>query len=199
MTTVSATSMIVSQAFRYLKLAPVSSFDDDSDQARAAAQMYPVALRACLEVADWSFASVVVALPQKELGPHEVADDLLPYTYGVPGDFVAMRLVGDGTVRWRIDRGNLLRADMPGPLPLRYTALIDQEASLPASFQAAVAAQLACYLAPVHAEATTHADWLEGLLANEMTKAKRADRVAASVQRFDGGDARGYWADEVTR
>lgn len=195
----SATSVIVSQAFRYLKLAPVSSFSDDSDKARDADQLYPIALRACLERADWSFASIVAALPAAALGAAEIADDDLPYSYKLPGGFVAMRQVGNGTVRWRIDAGERLRADAAAPLSIRYTGLVDQEGKLPAAFQMAVAAQLAVYMAPVHSEATNHLDWLDRTLEAQMSAALRGDRIAASAQRYDGGDISGYWADEVTR
>lgn len=195
----SATSIIASQAFRYLKLAPISSFADDSDKARDAAQLYPVALRACLERADWSFASVVVALPEATPTDLQAADAMMPYSYQLPGDFVAMRAVGDGETRWRIDRAELLRADISGPLRVRYTSFIDQEAKLPAAFRMAVAAQLACYLAPLHAEATSHVEWIDAQLSAQMSLALRADRTSSSPQRYDNDAAPTYWADEVTQ
>jgi len=194
----SATSVIVSQAFRYLKLAPPSSFSDDSDKARDAAQLYPVALRACLELADWSFASSVVALPEAVLGDMVIADPDLPYAYTLPGDFVAMRKVF-GDARWRIDKSQLLRADAPGPLMIRYTAIIDQEAKLPAAFRMAVAAQLASYMAASHAEAATDVERIAAELDRQVTAARRADRESASPQAYDDDEPHGWWADEVTR
>lgn len=196
----SATSMIVSQAFIFLKLTPPSSLEDDSDKARDAALLYPVALRACIETCDWSFASNVVALPQRPSLPAQaIADTDLPYVYQLPSDFVTMQKVGDGSVRWRIDKAELLRADASGPLAIRYTAIVDQEAKLPAAFRMAVAAQLALYLAPRYAEATNHVEWLSAELDRELKYAQRADRVSASAQRVDGTEDSGWWADEVTR
>lgn len=193
----SATSVIVSQAFRYLKLAPPSSFSDDSDKARDAAQLYPVALRACLELADWSFASNVVMLPQAELSEAQIADPVLPYSYTLPGDFVVMRKVDAS--RWRIDASKLLRADAAGPLQIRYTAIIDQEARLPAAFRMAVAAQLAAYMAAAHAEAATDVERIAAELDRQVKAALRADRESASAQSYDRDTPHDWWADEVTR
>lgn len=196
----SATSVIVSQAFLFLKLSPPSSLDDASDKARDASLLYPVALRACLETCDWSFASNVVALPEKQVLPASaITDDALPYAYQLPGDFVTMQQVGDGCTRWRIDKAELLRTDTSGPLQIRYTALVDQEAKLPSAFRMAVAAQLALYLAARYAEATNHVEWLSAERDRELKDAQRADRISASAQRYDGGNAGGWWADEVTQ
>ncbi|RWR32520.1 hypothetical protein D2T31_00615 [Sinirhodobacter populi] len=193
-------SMIVAQAFRYMQLAPPSSFEDDSDKARDAEQMYPVAVRAVLEAGDWSFASRTVQLSELVSLPDLTAeDDDLPWAYKVPGDFVAMRQVEDGEIRWRIDENGLLRADEPGPLKIRYTRYIENLDNRPANFRMAVAGRLACYLAPVHVEASTTIERLEQLAAQLEKQALRADAGSASAQRYDGRDVGGMWADEVTR
>lgn len=193
-------AMIVAQAFRYMQLAPPSSFEDDSDKARDAQQMYPVAVRAVLEAGDWSFASRIAQLPQLAALPDLMAaDDDLPWSYQVPGDFVAMRQVEDGEVRWRIDEQRLLRADEPAPLKIRYTRYIDNLDNCPASFRVAVAARLACFLAPVYVEASAAIERLEQLAAQLEKQALRADAGSASAQRYDGRAIGGMWADEVTR
>ncbi|MDF2143200.1 hypothetical protein [Paenirhodobacter sp. CAU 1674] len=193
-----ATSMIVSQAFRYMELAPVSSFADDSDKARDAAQMYPLALRQCLEAGDWSFASVMVALPPLSSLPVGLAEDsAMPYVFRLPGDFVRLQSVSDGDVTYRLDKGMLLRADAPGPLTVRYTAGVDNEAILPARFRLAVAARLAAYLAPIHMEVASKIERIEALADKLLKEALNADNGSASARRYDGRTDGGFWADEV--
>lgn len=191
--------MIVAQAFRYMQIAPPSSFDDDSDKARDAEQMYPLAVTALLEAGDWSFASQVAQLPQLASLPALTAvDDTLPWAYKVPGDFVAMRLVEDGEVCWRVDAGGLLRADEPSPLKIRYTRYLENLEAAPANFKVAVSARLACFLAPTYVEAAAAIERLEQLADNLEKRALRADAGSASAQRYDGREIGGTWADEVT-
>jgi len=198
MSEATATSMIVSQAFRFMELAPVSSFEDDSDKARDAAQMYPVALQSCLEAGDWSFASTFAELPSSTLPETAASDDDLPYVFKLPGDFVRLQKVGDDWTRYRIDKGGLLRASDAGPLSIRYTATVDNEATLPATFRRAVAARLAADLAPLHVEIASKVDRLENLADKLLKIALGADNGSASSQRYDGRDDEGYWADEAT-
>lgn len=195
-------SMIVAQAFRYLQLAPPSSFEDDSDKARDAEQMFPVALRTVLEGVDWSFASRFATLPELAALPGQViADPEYPYSYKLPGDCITIRRVGNGCA-WRTDEDGLLRAREPGPLPIRYTKLISNIDDKPASFRVAIAARLATYLAPIYLEASTSVQALEQQALNLQAIAQHADARSASEQRYDGRDTDrtgGYWADEVTR
>jgi len=194
-----ATSIIVSQAFRYLELSPPSSFGDDSEKARDTVEMFPIAMRSCLAASDWSFASNLVNLPPRNELPTGAADEQrLPYIFSLPGDFITMQDVGDGDVKFRIDAGNLLRADDPGPLRIRYTRLVTDEAILPADFQDAVALRLACYLGNRDIGTTSKLDRLEQLANMRLQLAERRDARSASSQRYDGReDDDGMWADWV--
>lgn len=193
-----ATSTIVSQAFRLLRIAGVSSFGDDSEQAQDAAEQYPLALRACLEHdADWGFASELAALPEAAPDAGEATDPDLPYSYVLPGDMVAIRRVGNGWVRWRRDR-RFLRADAPGPLAVRYTVFIADEAQLPATFQFAVAARLAVLLAPRWLDDRGKRSDLEDAAGLALAAAARQSARQASPERWDGRSDTGDWADEAT-
>lgn len=193
-----ATSIIVAQAFRYLELAPPSSFGDDSDNARDAAEMYPIAMNSCLAACDWSFASASVSLPPLSELPNGLAtESAYPFHYKLPGDFVKLQQVGDGDVAFRVDADGLLRADADAPLRIRYTRKLTDEAILPADFQDAVAARLACYLGNRDLGTTSKLDRLEQLAEMTLSKAMRGDRGSASSQRYDGRDDEGFWVDEV--
>lgn len=193
-----ATSTIVSQAFRFMELSPVSSFGDDSDEARAAAEAYPDALRLCLEFADWSFASVTRQL-HAATGADVAADDALPYFYYLPPDLVMVREMGDGlgTTIWRRDAEGL-RADDAGPLRIRFTKLTQNEASLPAMFRTAVAYHLAGLLGPRYGLPASKLQRITDEGGRALATAASKDARQASDLRYDGRPDQGDWVTGAT-
>lgn len=193
-----ATSTVVAQTFLYLELQAISSFDDASPQAADAAAQYPVALDRCLEVCDWSFASRLAELPQKTPGAGVVTDPDMPYLFELPGDLIMLRDVGDLRTRWRRDLDGI-RADDPGPLRLRYTARVTNEAALPALFRDAVALALAVQMGPRWLSTANKQAELEARADKVLKQAMRADGRSASITRYDGRDMEGDWATEALR
>lgn len=192
-----ATSTIVAQAFRFMEMAPISSFGDDSEQAQSAADQYPVALDECLEACDWAFASRYVELSALTALPAgEVQDPVLPYVYVVPGDCIKIREMADKTVRWRRD-GTLIRADQAAPLALRYTFRVQNESLLPSLFRTAVAARLAFLLAGRWVGNTQLQARLEGLAEARLKSAMKATSDDASLHRYDGRPDQPDWASEA--
>ena len=85
-----ATSGIVAQAFRLIEMSPLSSLGDSGEQAAAAEEQYPVALEACLEACDWSFARRVARLQQ--VAPDPVAlDPALSFEFERPVALLVVR------------------------------------------------------------------------------------------------------------
>lgn len=193
-----ATSTIASQAFRLMELSAISSFADDTPQARAAAEQYPIAMAMCLEAADWSFASVLAALPPATLDPGHAADEDLPFTYKLPGDCVRLIEVTDPDVKYRRDR-DYLRADAPTSLTIRYTATPPDASKLPATFQTAVAFRLAALLAPKWIGAQTKITGLENGAERMLMAAMKQDARQASPARYDGRPEQPDWVSEATR
>lgn len=179
-----ATSTIVIQAFGFLELAHPSSFADDTPEATDALANYELALDLCLEWSDWSFASRMVALPEAALPADTIADPDLPHTFALPGDCVMLRELKQRGVAYRLDE-RLLRADRPGPLPIRYTRRITNESALPASFRTAVALQLAVLMAPRWLGISTKRDALAQNLQMMREQAGRPDARTASSQPID--------------
>lgn len=183
MPTTSATSTIIAQAFRIMEMAPISSFGDDTPMARDAAEQYPVARRMCLSSNDWSFASTIADLPERaDITP---VDHDLPFSFTIPSDCV--RLIGpvDKPVSWRRDR-DAIRADAPGPLRVRYTSDVEIEDQLPATFQTAVAYQLAVLLAPRWVGAQARIAGIEDKAVIALRAAMKEDARSASLERYDG-------------
>jgi len=195
----SSTSLIVAQAFRYMELSRPLSFDDTDQQSVDADQTFPEALRMCLEACDWSFASKVVHPPiMSELLPGMITDDDLPFNFVLPGDTVTVHEVGDAFTRWRIDR-QVLRADQDAPLRLRYTAMLDSELHLPASFRNAVALRMACLLAPRWLTTEGKVQQLEMRADQALKEAMRRDGRTASASRVDDLDSASDWVSEALR
>lgn len=184
MPTSMAIATIGAAAFQAMELAPFSSFADDTPQAQDAASAYPIARRMCIEACDWSFASAVVNLPEIVVANAPV-DPSLPYAFALPGDCVIFRHTLDLDVRWRLD-GRILRADWPGPLPVRYTRDIDNENSMPATFQTALALRLAAMLSPRWVGADSKTASLEQRAEVALKQAMRQDARSASLERYDG-------------
>lgn len=173
-------SSIAEQAFRLMELGPLSSFGDDSPEARDAADLYPTALRAALEAADWSFASRQVQLPEVVLDQGHAAELEMPHAYALPGDCVVLRDVMTGLRgRWRLDR-RFLRASVPGPLPVRFTALVEGEDEMPATFRLALSYSLAVLLGPRWLTTHTKLDRLQRTAEEVMRRAMRTDARMAS-------------------
>lgn len=179
-----------------MEKSPISSFDDETEEAQAAREQYPSALAQCLEAADWSFASRVVFLPNAALPENWATDRDLPNLFALPGNLAMIRQVGDGYTAWRRDQGYIW-ADQVAPLRMRYTIFIENEAALPATFQRAVSLTLATLLAPRWLGTTAKLAALEDWALRSLKTAMRHDARMASPMRYDGDPAQGDWVTEV--
>lgn len=186
---------IAARAFRLAEMSPISSFADDSAEARAAAAEYPNAITQCLEANDWSFASRLADLPEIT---GLVADPDLTYTFKRPSDMIRLIEVWPAETQWRLDH-DALRADQPAPLRIRYTAKVDDPTRLPALFATAVSYRLAALLAPHFTTSANRAESLFEMSITHLRDAARADRRSASSQRYDGADSRPDWVSEGLR
>ena len=191
-----AASTIAAQAFRFMEMSPISSFDDETEQALAANEQYPVAMSLCLEAMDWSFASVLANLPEVVPGPTDAADPDMPYLYAMPGDLVRLHEVGELGTQWRRDRSGI-RADAAAPLRVRYTAKVTNEADLPATFQTAVALQLALLLAPRWLHTQSKIADLDQKFSRMLKAAMKQDSQMASSARYDGLPDQPDWVSEA--
>lgn len=155
-------------------------------------------MRECLGRADWSFASAIAKLPEATLPATVAEDPELPYFYQVPGDLVRLLEVGDPDTRWRRDRDGL-RAEIAGPLRIRYTAQVTNEAILPAAFQTAVALRLATLLGPRWLGTATKLRELDRRFEAELAQAKKQDSRSASGARYDNDlTDSGDWSQSAT-
>jgi hypothetical protein len=195
-----ATSTIVSQAFRFMEASPISSFAEDSDEARLAAETYPVALRTCLEFTDWAFASTFRSLPQAVLPVTGGDDPDMPYFFNLPDGIIRIQELKDGygAVAWRRDAEGI-RSDTSGPLKIRYTRMITNEVQLPANFQTAVALHMASLLGPRFGLTGAKLDRIEAMARDRLAAASAQDATQASSTRYDDQPDMGDWATEATR
>ena len=198
-----ATSTIIGQAMRFMRLAPVARHDPEAEVLAALHDAYHQSLMECLEASDWSFASTLAVLPSAQLTLDQASDDDLPHIYHLPGDLLTIRRVGTEATRWRCDAG-VMRANQPAPLIIRYTARIAVEAALPSTFKAAVALQIASLLGARWAGATIAADDIALQAVMTLKQAMREDSRHAALEPAQAGSDLGYggsddWAHEATR
>lgn len=183
-----ATGPIVQQAFRALELGRFSSFADDTPQAAAAAEQYPIALDMALEVYDWSFARSVQMLAGVLSLPAGMAADLeLPNVFALPEECLQVRRVEPRDARWRVD-GAFIRSDAAAPLKVTYTRRLTDESRIPATFCTFVAYQLAELIGPEWQGNEAVLERIGKALAKHRAQAMKNDAQTASLERYDGRD-----------
>lgn len=195
-----ASSSVIGQALRFMHLAPVARHDPQSELLPALRDAFDSAIDELLSAADWSFASVLVLLPQAF--PAITSETDMPTLAMLPGDLVQLREVRPQGARWRID-GSTLRCDVAAPVTIRYTARITREEALPAAFLTAVALQIALMLGARWAGGAVNPDDLAALAAKTLKQAMRDDTRHASTARaidlpeLSYGLSDGDWATEA--
>lgn len=199
MTDAIATSNIVQQAFRAMGIGTLSSLGDTDPRVLAAKELYDTAIEMMLEALDWSFASTVSQISQKAEGADIVADDRYPYAFTLPEALLVLREVTDADVSYRLDADRLLRADTTGPLTIRYTAKVTNEARLPATFQTAVAYQLAALMAPEHVKTARQIEQIDQAVTRAFDRAARTDGRTASPKAYNQSFGGGDWLAEACR
>lgn len=188
------TSAIIGQALRFMHLSPVARHDPTSELLPALREAFNDAIDEILSAADWSFASVLAHLPQAF--PAITADTDLPTLCRLPGDLVQLREVRPLGTRWRID-GSTLRCSAEAPVTIRYTARITREDALPATFQTAVALQIALLLGARWAGGAVQPDDLAMLAAKTLKQAMRDDTRHASPVRAIPLPDLGYGSGDI--
>lgn len=192
-----ATSTIITQAFRLMERTPPSSMDDDSDEARAANEQYPLALGGTLEVYDWSFARKTVQLSEAAAPVDEFVEPELPHWFLLPADCVKLRFVKT-LENWRLDEG-MIKANVADTLVVRYTRLITDEAKLPSMVQSLVSHNLALKLMPAYVSTRTKRADLKADTQDILAQAIRDDRYSAQQYRSDEREDDQDWACEAVR
>lgn len=175
-----ATSTIIGQALRFMRLAPVARHDPGSELLPALAEAFDLATDDLLASADWSFASALAVLPPVHLPSGVASDDRLGSTARLPGDLLALREVWPAGSAWRIDSG-WLRHDAPAAVTIRYTARVTREAALPASVRTALALAIALQLAGRWAGSGADPEVLADAAARALKQAMRNDSRQAAT------------------
>lgn len=190
-----ATASILTEACIALERTAPSSLEDGTELARDLAELYPRAVKRCLEAGDWSFAGRIASLPELAA---DGADDDLPYRYALPADCVAIREVNNGLDQWRRD-ADCIRCDAPAPLRLRYLRGDVPEDQWPAEFASAVALTWAAMLAPKWLQTAAKVEALASAARRALGQAMRNHARDGSPVRYDGGLDEGDWVTEARR
>ncbi|MGL5363063.1 MAG: hypothetical protein ACRDBH_09295 [Bosea sp. (in: a-proteobacteria)] len=137
-----------------LGAARISSFDDNTTEARAIKSLYDIARRTLLRRALWSFAKRRTKLAAVALAAGTEDWDF-KYQYNLPVDFLRLIQVNDYSVpigfnpgRTRDDspyqiEGNRILTNFPAPLKIRYIADVTDPTKYDSIFIEAFASQIA--------------------------------------------------------
>ncbi len=200
-----ATSPVIGQALRFMRLAPVARHDPGSELLPALTEAFDTAIDDLLAACDWSFASTVIILQQSPLPPGVASDDRLTACVLLPDTLIRPRQLWPETARWRID-GQIMRHDAPGAVTLRYTARVTREEVLPATFRTALALHIALRLGGRFAGSGFDPQGIEDTALATLKQAMREDGLQASRATWSeaqgGGLAygsEGDWALEAMR
>lgn len=200
MTVPVATSTILPQAFRIMEVSPPSSYDDNSEKARAAREQYPTARDMVLERYDFSDSRWVVTLAQYTLSEarQEYPDPNLPFTVRLPDGMLKLRCVYDGdTFKWRKD-GRLIRFDKDiETLTIRGSRRIEREPDMDATTRTLIAYQLAALLAPRFVTTRTKKVTIRNEMAEVASVAIANDAHTAAAYQLDGYED-GDWVEAAT-
>lgn len=183
-----ATSSILAVACAELKISDPATMADNTGFSRDATVFYAQALEETIEATDWTCTSRMARLAQIADDQEGIySDDLLPYAFLLPDDCLAVREAGDEWTRWRQD-GNVLRASDPAPLPVRYSARIENEEHLSPSVRAVLALRLAMMLLPRWGNSDERR-LFDIRLEEALMVARRTDARRASPETWTGRQA----------
>lgn len=160
---------ICSNALLMLGDTPISSFDDDSDRARLASNIWPTARDYVLRRHPWN-----CAVSRVVLNPDEDAPDWdFAYQYTLPGDFLRVLSIGsDGErIPYRVE-GRKILTDAT-PLRLRYIFRNDN----PATWDALLVWGMTNVMRAVFAYGITQSTSLEQLVETVMRDVLRQARA----------------------
>jgi len=135
---------IINKALTLVGAAPVTSIDDDTNNARVLSRVYEIALRSILSESKWNFATtranlslLSVTLPWYDTGENIV--------YQKPADMIRIFSVNSPTAVWR-EEGDYIISDTSS-LGVRYVYYLDNPSKYPGYFVDAFVDKLASDIA----------------------------------------------------
>jgi hypothetical protein len=173
----------VSRALFLIGASSISSFEDATAEAEAAAALYPAARDAMLSSHPWNFAVVQRTLAQLTVAP--VAD--FEHAYQLPSDYLRALSVGTETrgagTRYRVI-GTRLHSDWSPPLVLTYLRRVPED-EFPAFFAAALVAEMAAQLCIPITDNTSRAEMLRAQADVELRRARNTDAQENPPRAFN--------------
>lgn len=160
----------------------ISSFEDDTAEARVAASLYPLVRDAVLCAHPWSFATAQAALAKLATSP--VTD--FQHAYQLPNDFLKALSAGDRT-RGRGARFQIVGRELHTEAPSVVLTYLfrPSEGDFPAYFSAALVTRLASEFCLPLTENGDRAERLAAQAEQELRQAKLADSQQDTPQRFE--------------
>lgn len=135
---------IVNKALTLVGATPVTSIDDDTNNARVVSRVYEISLRSILSECKWNFATKRAALSvlADTLAWYDTGESIV---YQKPTDMIRIFGVSSPNVVWR-EEGDYIISDTSG-LGVRYVYFLDTPSKYPSYFIDALIIRLAADIA----------------------------------------------------
>lgn len=163
---------ICSNALLMLGDNPISSFEDTSDRARLASNLWPTARDYVLRLHPWN-----CAVRRVVLNPDETAPTFdWSYQFTLPGDFLRMLQAGalaDGRMPYRLESGKVLCN--VSSLPVRYIWRNENPATWDSSLVWAMTTAMRAIFAYGITASTTLEQVIDAALRDVLKKARAVD------------------------
>lgn len=113
---------IINKGLTLVGAAPITSIDDNSNNARIASRVYPLSLRSVLSACKWNFATkrALLSVLTDSLEWYDTGENIV---YQKPSDMVRIFGTNSKTAIWR-EEGDYIISDTTG-LGVRYVYFLD--------------------------------------------------------------------------
>lgn len=122
---------LINKALTLVGANPITSIDDDTNNARIVLRVYDIALRSILSECKWNFATVrqLLVTVTDTLDWYDTGET---YVYQKPVDAIRIFGTNDADAKWR-EEGDFIISDTSA-LGVRYVQYVDNPDKYPSSF-----------------------------------------------------------------
>ncbi|WP_448207287.1 hypothetical protein [Azospirillum sp. sgz302134] len=184
---------IFNVALGWCRADAVVSPEEDSAAARSCRRYYDGARDAVLRAYPWNCATRRAHLAALSPPPPFGFDQ----RYRLPDDCLTVRAIwGAPDAPWQIE-GRELLTNVAAPLPIVYTARLDDESLFDPSLAAAVAARLAWDMASTLIDSQTAMDALEARYRRTLQEARQTDAAEGQLPQPDDATSLSWLEDRL--
>lgn len=177
---------LINKSLTLLGASPITSIDDDTNNARIVNRVYETALRSILSECKWNFATkrALLGLVTDTMAWYYTDE---AYVYQKPIDMIRIFGTSDDNAMWR-EEGDFIISDTAG-LGVIYTYYLDNPDKYPASFIEAFSDKLAADIAYMILNSATKAEEMYKKYQSVTLPNARSENSQSGAQQYLKDDA----------